>query len=185
MAARRSRRIVRQERKWGTRMKSRAVIALIAIAIFSVGCSYDKNAPENNTQATDQGRPNPKVSWSDFTNQARNGYSDRVFFAFDQYDLDASARGTIEAWARWMKAHEGSRVLIEGHCDERGTREYNLALGARRANAIRDYLIALGVSARRIRTVSYGKERPAVAGSNEEAWAKNRRGVAKPSVSGS
>ncbi len=166
-------------------MRTRAVIALIAIAIFSVGCSYDKKEPENNTRATDTSRPNPKVSWSDFTNSSRNGYSDRVFFAFDQHDLDTGARGTVEAWAAWLKAHDGARILVEGHCDERGTREYNLALGARRANAIRDYLIALGVPATRIRTVSYGKERPAVAGADEEAWAKNRRGVAKPSGSGS
>jgi peptidoglycan-associated lipoprotein len=164
-------------------MKTKAIVALIAIAIFSVGCSYDKKEPANNT--TTAGRPSPKVSWTDFTNKASNGYSDRVFFAYDQSDLGPSARTTVEAWASWLKAHNGARVLIEGHCDERGTREYNLALGARRANAVRDYLVALGIQASRIRTVSYGKERPAVAGSNEEAWAKNRRGVAKPSGAGS
>jgi peptidoglycan-associated lipoprotein len=164
-------------------MKSKAIVALLAIAVFSVGCSYNKK-PANNTQ-TSATRPSPRVSWTDFTDSTKNGYSDRVFFAFDQYNLSPSARETIDAWARWMKAHNGARVLIEGHCDERGTREYNLALGARRANAIRDYMIALGITANRIRTISYGKERPAVAGSNEAAWAKNRRGVAKPSGVGS
>ncbi len=102
---------------------------------------------------------------------------DRVFFDFDKYDLKPEARATVGSWADWMKRHQNVSVQVEGHADERGTREYNLALGARRANAIRDYLGALGVTPNRVNTISYGKERPAVLGSNNEAWAQNRRGV--------
>ncbi len=102
---------------------------------------------------------------------------DRVFFAFDKYDLTPQARETLKQQAAWMKRYPDVEVVVEGHCDERGTREYNLALGERRANSVRDYLIALGVSPDRITTISYGKERPMALGSNEAAWAQNRRGV--------
>lgn len=102
---------------------------------------------------------------------------DRVFFDFDKSDLKAEARATIEALAVWMNNYPAVTITIEGHCDERGTRDYNLALGERRANAVNDYLVALGVDPNRLSNISYGKERPAVLGSNEEAWAQNRRGV--------
>lgn len=102
---------------------------------------------------------------------------DRVFFDFDKYNLKPEARETLERQAAWMNNNPGLTVIIEGHCDERGTREYNLALGERRANAARDYLLALGINPNRVSTISYGKERPAVAGSNETAWAQNRRAV--------
>lgn len=100
---------------------------------------------------------------------------DRVFFDFDKSDLKPEARATVEALAVWLNNYPATTITIEGHCDERGTREYNLALGERRANAVRDYLVALGVQSNRLSTISYGKERPAVLGSNEEAWAQNRR----------
>jgi peptidoglycan-associated lipoprotein len=102
---------------------------------------------------------------------------DRVFFGFDKSDLQPAGRATAEALAAWMSNFPAVTITIEGHADERGTREYNLALGERRANAVYDYLLALGVQSNRLRTISYGKERPAVLGSNEEAWAQNRRGV--------
>jgi peptidoglycan-associated lipoprotein len=102
---------------------------------------------------------------------------DRVFFAFDRYDLNAESRSTLEKQAEWLKRYASVPVLISGHADERGTREYNLALGERRANSVRDYLVALGINSSRIRTISYGKERPVDPRSNEEAWAKNRRVV--------
>ncbi|WP_321394160.1 peptidoglycan-associated lipoprotein Pal [Emcibacter sp.] len=101
-----------------------------------------------------------------------------VYFGFDRYDLTADARSTLQAQARWMM-DTNAAVTVEGHCDERGTREYNLALGDRRANAVKNYLVALGVSASKIRTVSYGKERPAVSGSGESVWAQNRRGYTR------
>jgi peptidoglycan-associated lipoprotein len=99
---------------------------------------------------------------------------DRVFFAFDRSDINAEGQQTLERQAAWLHRYPNVVVRIEGHCDERGTREYNLALGERRANAVRNVLIAAGVSASRISTISYGKERPIVVGSNEEAWAQNR-----------
>ena len=102
---------------------------------------------------------------------------DRVFFDLDKSDLKPEARTTAESVATWMNSYPAVAVTIEGHADERGTREYNLALGERRANSVRDYLVALGVNANRLSTVSYGKERPAVLGSNQDAWAQNRRGV--------
>lgn len=102
---------------------------------------------------------------------------DRVFFDFDKSDLKPAGRRTVEALAAWMNNFPATTLTIEGHCDERGTREYNLALGERRANAVYDYLLALGIQPNRLRTISYGKERPAVLGSNEEAWAQNRRAV--------
>lgn len=102
---------------------------------------------------------------------------DRVFFGYDQHDLTTEARGTIERQAQWLKTYPNVSITIEGHCDERGTREYNLALGEKRAMAVRNYLIANGVEPSRVQTISYGKERPAVLGSDETSWAQNRRGV--------
>ena len=102
---------------------------------------------------------------------------DRVFYALNKSNLSSAARATLEKQAAWLKKYDGVKVTVEGHADERGTREYNLALGERRANAVREHLISLGVSADRIATISYGKERPAVLGSNAAAWAQNRRGV--------
>jgi peptidoglycan-associated lipoprotein len=102
---------------------------------------------------------------------------DRVFFDFNKSDLKPEARRTLERQAAWLKQYATVKVAIEGHCDERGTREYNLALGERRANAAKDYLVSLGIPAARLSTISYGKERPAVLGSNEAAWSQNRRGV--------
>lgn len=104
---------------------------------------------------------------------------ERVLFGFDRYDLSPEAQDILRAQAEWLQRYRSVNVVIEGHCDERGTREYNLALGERRANAVKNYLVALGVSEGRIDTVSYGKERPAALGSNPEAWAKNRRGETK------
>lgn len=102
---------------------------------------------------------------------------DRVFFGFDRYDLTPEATATLDRQAAWLKQYPGVTMTIEGHADERGTREYNLALGDRRASAVKSYLVALGVDGGRVQTISYGKERPAVLGSNESAWAQNRRGV--------
>ncbi len=101
---------------------------------------------------------------------------DRVFFAFDSSELSSSARTTLQRAATWMNDNRSVRITVEGHADERGTREYNLALGERRATAVKNYMAALGVSASRVGTISYGKERPAVLGSNESAWSQNRRG---------
>ncbi|MBI04638.1 MAG: peptidoglycan-associated lipoprotein [Pelagibacteraceae bacterium] len=102
---------------------------------------------------------------------------DRVFFNYDSSDLDADAQELLQDQVAWLKQYSDVSVTIEGHCDERGTREYNLALGEKRAQSVKNYLVSLGISTDRISTISYGKERPAVVGSNDGAWAQNRRSV--------
>ena len=104
---------------------------------------------------------------------------DRVFFGYDSAELDADAQELLQAQAAWLKQYNKSSIIIEGHCDERGTREYNLALGERRAQAVKNYLNGLGVGISNISTISYGKERPALVGSNDDAWGQNRRSVTK------
>ena len=103
--------------------------------------------------------------------------SDTVYFGTDEFALDAASRATLTAQARWLIANPSVRGSIEGHADERGTREYNLALGERRANSAREFLIANGVPAGRLTVISWGKERPVATGSDESAWAQNRRAV--------
>lgn len=98
-----------------------------------------------------------------------------VYFAFDSYELDDRARLTLQRNARWLRDHSSHAIRVEGHCDERGTIEYNLALGEHRASVVRDYMTSLGVGASRIRIVSYGEEEPIDSGHSESAWAKNRR----------
>ncbi len=102
---------------------------------------------------------------------------DRVFFDLDKAVLKAEAQRTLERQAAWLKQFPNVTIMVEGHCDERGTREYNLALGDRRATAVKNFLVALGIDPGRISAISYGKERPAALGQTEAAWAQNRRGV--------
>ena len=102
---------------------------------------------------------------------------DRVFFAVDQSDVAGEGQATLDRQAAWLKQYPNVALTIEGHADERGTREYNIALGERRATAIRNYLMSQGIDGSRLNTISYGKERPAVTESNPEGWAQNRRGV--------
>jgi peptidoglycan-associated lipoprotein len=102
---------------------------------------------------------------------------DRVFFAFDSSQLSSEARATLDRQAGWLGRYPQVSVQIAGNCDDRGTEEYNLALGQRRANAARDYLVARGVTSARISTISYGKDRPTALGDNEEAWAQNRNAI--------
>ncbi|MBQ9034955.1 MAG: peptidoglycan-associated lipoprotein Pal [Alphaproteobacteria bacterium] len=103
--------------------------------------------------------------------------TDTVFFAFDSSALSAESTAALDTQVNWLRDHPETNVIVQGYCDERGTREYNLALGERRANAVKQYLVSQGIAEHRISTISYGKERPAVFGSNEAAWAQNRRAV--------
>jgi peptidoglycan-associated lipoprotein len=137
--------------------------------------------PEPESQASPSREPGPVQSESpgvvpgssqDFVINA----GELVYFDLDSYTLRADAKPVLDAQANWLRRWNAVRVRIEGNCDERGTREYNFALGARRANAVRDYLISKGIAAARIETISYGKERPLDPGSTEEAWARNRNG---------
>jgi peptidoglycan-associated lipoprotein len=108
--------------------------------------------------------------------QAMNG-QDVIYFDTDKYNIDSEDAAALRQQAQYLLQYPNVRATVEGHCDERGTREYNLALGERRANAAKDYLVSLGVPAARLNTISYGKERPVALGSNEAAWAQNRRAV--------
>lgn len=102
---------------------------------------------------------------------------DRVYFGFDKYNISNDSVEILNLQADWLKSDTSINIVVEGHCDERGTREYNLALGERRAIAVKNYLVKKGVSAKRIKTVSYGKERPIFVGTGESVWAKNRVAV--------
>lgn len=104
---------------------------------------------------------------------------DRVYFGYDRYDLTPEALQQLQLQAQWLNQYANVSITVEGHADERGTREYNLALGDRRANAVRDYLVSQGVSGSRVKTVSYGKEKPEVTGSDAQSWAQNRRAVTR------
>lgn len=107
----------------------------------------------------------------------RSVTSNTVLFGLDQYDIDPQARAILDTQAQWLQRYANVRATVEGHADERGTREYNLALGDRRANAAKNYLVARGIDPSRLTTISYGKERPVALGSDESSWAQNRRAV--------
>ncbi len=102
---------------------------------------------------------------------------DRIFFAYDSSSLSNNAQEVLDTQVEWLEDNKNVNAVVQGYCDERGTREYNLALGERRANAVKRYLVSNGVEASRVSTISYGKERPAVLGNNEAAWAQNRRAI--------
>ncbi|MFM5884570.1 MAG: peptidoglycan-associated lipoprotein Pal [Novosphingobium sp.] len=159
-----------------------ALAAVLAAGLALSGCS--KKAPKalppdpggsvsTETPAANQG-PVPG-SQADFA--ATMMGQDTILFDTDKYNIDSADQTALAAQAQWLAKYPAKRITLEGHCDERGTREYNLALGERRANAAKNYLVTLGVDAARITTVSYGKERPAALGSDEDSWAKNRRAV--------
>ena len=114
---------------------------------------------------------------SDTVEYLASGVKDRVFFATNKSTLTTASRDTLRKQAAWMRKKKDVKVSVEGHADERGTREYNLALGERRANAVKDYLMTYGISGGRISVISYGKERPVNSGSNPLAWSQNRRSV--------
>ena len=147
--------------------------------------SSDRSSPSNVATAEGTGAPISSNVVSQPVPAERPGSSedfvvnvgDRVLFSFNQFDLSAEARTTIENQVVWLNRFPAVTITIEGHADERGTREYNLALGERRANSVRDYMIALGVDANRVQTISYGHERPVDPNSSEDAWSRNRRGV--------
>ena len=130
--------------------------------------------PAGSTPPPQAGGPVPG-SQADFLAQMQG--RDVIYFDTDRYNIDSEDVAALQGQAQWLMRYPNKRASIEGHSDERGTREYNLALGERRANAAKNYLISLGVDAGRLATVSYGKERPVALGSDEASWAKNRRAV--------
>ena len=160
-------------------LNRQSVILLMAASTLALGAcksTPDELPPEPTPTPPPTATPAPSGpvpgSQEDFVASVS---SDRIFFDTDRYNVDSSDMATLQSQAQWLQRYPNVRVTIEGHADERGTREYNLALGERRANAAKNYLVSLGIPATRIRTVSYGKERPVALGSNESAWAQNRR----------
>lgn len=158
-------------------MNLKTIAAPVLGAFMLAACSSsDDTSTASDTTASSSTQSQTAGTFGSYVQQQCQG-ADRVFFDFDRSDLSPQARSTIECWANWMDDNPSARITIEGHADERGTREYNLALGDRRANSVQQYLQALGAS-NPIQTISYGKERPADPGHDEAAWAKNRRAVA-------
>jgi len=152
------------------KVKHTLAAAVLAIGLASVGCTDDEPKVEEPVQPTTSAEtdPDPMSTESQFSPET-------VYFAFDDYTLNNDAQGKLEALANHLKSNQSAVVQIEGHCDNRGSTEYNLALGQRRAQSVKDYLTKLGVESSRLSTISYGEEKPAVDGDNESAWSQNRR----------
>jgi len=165
-----------------------AKLAMIAIAAASLAACSTKPKPGPTTTPPPQTTappsetpppPPPPVSQGALPGSVQDfviNAGDRVYFDFDSYDIRADAQPVLDAQAAWLQRYPAVMVRIDGNADERGTREYNLALGARRANSVRDYLVNRGVAASRITTVSYGKEQPIDPGTSEESYQRNRNG---------
>jgi len=137
------------------------------------GTDYGQTPTDPNAAGAGQIMPG---SQEDFLQQVGQ-FGDRILFETDRFNVDAEDQATLQRQAQWLAQYPNTRITVEGHADERGTRDYNLALGERRANAAKNFLVSIGVDASRIQTVSYGKERPSALGSDEQAWAQNRRAV--------
>lgn len=165
-------------------------LLLMSVALVTLAaCSSDENAAPVDTSMS--GLQGGQLGAADGANGLApvNGVTpgtqqdlvvnvgDRVFFGYDQSDISAEGKATLDKQATWLKKYPSVTITIEGHADERGTREYNLALGERRASSVKSYLLSQGIEASRINTISYGKERPAVTEASPSGWAQNRRGV--------
>ena len=163
------------------------IITLIAVAALLSACETASQKVVTGSAASSSGSASASSSVDKKKSlfaQAKQTASDkliavgdRVLFDYDSAKLDSSAKIMLDAQSRFLRANTDLNFIVEGHCDERGTREYNLALGEQRATAVRDYLVIQGIDPDRIKVISYGKEKPAVVGSNGMAWSKNRRAV--------
>ena len=155
-------------------MKNKYLSLLFASFLIVSGCETIGGSSSSSDS--------PSYAYGDSKQANLQGYlqneiGDRVYFETNKHNINSAAAFTLEAQANWLNSTPGFQIIIEGHCDERGTREYNLALGERRANSVKEFLVSLGVDSGRITTISYGKERPAADGSTSESWAENRRSV--------
>jgi len=163
-------------------MRSKAAQVAMIAALVAVGACAKKPPKDlppppvdQNATTTPPATTGPVAgSQEDFVASVA---ADRIFFDLDQSEVDSADQATLQSQATWLARYPDKRITVEGHADERGTREYNLALGERRANAAKNALVALGVNAARITTISYGKERPDATGSDEDSYARNRRAV--------
>ncbi|HVI87120.1 MAG TPA: peptidoglycan-associated lipoprotein Pal [Dongiaceae bacterium] len=158
------------------------LISAVAAALLLAACSSDDTAKgagagTGTSASTDNGQVASMAAAPGSAEDFKQNVGDRVFFGLDKYDLSAEAQQQLQKQAAWLNQYKAVTVTVEGHADERGTREYNLALGERRANSVANYLTALGVDKGRLSVISYGKERPECTESNEACWQQNRRGV--------
>ena len=163
------------------RFATLALAALVAATLMALGCASRKQVstttpepPPPTSMESEAPPPPPPPSESSHQSEVQTSLAD-AFFDFDDAGLRNDAKTSLENNARFLEQNSGAAVVIEGHCDERGSVEYNLALGERRAKAAREYLVAYGIQASRLTTISYGKERPFDSGHDEDSWAKNRR----------
>jgi peptidoglycan-associated lipoprotein len=154
------------------------VLLLASCKCFQEKCALTDGGDKAYTECRDRLNQNGVLT----DKEGRVLVADRTFFAYDRSDLTPMAQKTLKDQAAWMMSHPDANVTLVGHCDERGTREYNIGLGERRATAARDYLVAQGVSPDRITVISKGKDDPIVAGSSEEAWAQNRVSILSPNA---
>ena len=145
--------------------------------VMFLGFLLSACATQTSTKKIDSQIQGDVYTGTDTVEYLADGVPDRVFFATNESVLTTASRETLRKQAAWLRKNPDITVVLEGHADERGTREYNLALGERRANAAKDYLMTYGISSNRVSVISYGKERPVDAGSNPLAWSKNRRSV--------
>ena len=150
----------------------RNTFLVILLSLIISACATKKTATKIDGQMQSD-----VYTGTDTVKYLAEGVPDRVFFATNESILTTASRDTLRKQANWLRENSSINVVVEGHADERGTREYNLALGERRANAAKDYLMTYGISSNRISVLSYGKERPVDSGSNPLAWSKNRRSV--------
>ena len=153
------------------------ILASVCAVLLVSACASKQGFETYGDEATGGWKEGVNIADLDETGMTkafRSETNDVVYFKLNSSSLDATAKADLRAQAEWLKKNPKALIVVEGRCDERGTREYNLALGERRANMAASYLMANGVAANRIRTISYGKDKPVVLGSNEEAWAKNR-----------
>jgi peptidoglycan-associated lipoprotein len=161
------------------------LVGVVAVTLLLAACSSKKTAETGSETTGGIGSETAGAAIPGSEADLQQNVGDRVFFELNNSELSQEARGTLDRQAAWLKRYPSVAVTIEGHCDERGTREYNMALGARRANAARAYLVALGIPSGRLQTVSYGAERPAVLGTGESVWSQNRRAVTVVASAGS
>lgn len=164
-------------------------IAILAIGVSFINCRGKQEKPEaaTPTESAGTGSDNSAVDSMAMSFDAAGSDSGKidglktVFFDYDKATLSADSKKVIQGNVDWMKKNASTKVQIEGHCDDRGSIEYNVALGERRANAVKDYMVSLGLSSNRLATISYGEEKPLVSGENDAAWKKNRRANFVPS----
>jgi peptidoglycan-associated lipoprotein len=161
-------------------MNLRSLSLLAAVLLLAAAC---KQNPETstNTSGMSSAAPASSTTASGPAKGSREDFiqnvGDRVYFDFDRTEIKSEGQQTLQRQATWLQQYPNVTVTVEGHCDDRGTREYNLALGNRRANSVKSALVALGIPANRVQIISYGKDRPVVVGDNESAWAQNRVGI--------